>query len=47
MNESAEISGVDALQSIDLVWTLLDINAMRTLPPSDPDHLQELVDRGF
>jgi hypothetical protein len=47
MTGSVEISGVDALRSIDLVWTLRDIKAKRTLLPIDPDHLQELVDRGF
>jgi hypothetical protein len=47
MNGSGEISGVDALRTIDLVWTLRDIKAKRTLLPVDPDHLQELVDRGL
>jgi hypothetical protein len=44
---SGEISGVDPLRSIDLVWTLRDIKAKRTLLPVDPDHLQELIDLGL
>jgi len=42
-----EISGVDALRSIDLVWTLRDIKANRTLLPIEPDHLQELIELGL
>jgi len=44
---SGEITGVDPLRSIDLVWTLRDIKAKRTLLPVDPDHLQELIDLGL
>jgi hypothetical protein len=46
-NGTSEISGVDPLRSIDLVWTLRDIKAKRTLLPVDPDHLQELIDLGL
>jgi hypothetical protein len=41
------ISGVDPLRAIDLVWTLRDIKAKRTLLPSDPDHLRELIELGL
>ncbi len=41
------IAGVDRLRAIDLVWTLRDIKAKRTLLPIDPDHLQELVGLGL
>jgi hypothetical protein len=47
MYGSAVISGIDALRSIDLVWTLRDIKAKRTLLPPDPDQLRELVDLGL
>jgi hypothetical protein len=49
MNDKrSEISGVDPLRSIDLVWTLRDINAKRTrLLPLDSDHLRELIDLGL
>ena len=40
------ISGVDPLRAIDLIWTLRDIKAERTLP-SDPDHLRELIELGL
>lgn len=40
-----EIPGMDPLRSIDLVWTLRDIKAKRTLLlPVDPDHLGQLID---
>lgn len=43
-----EIAGIDPLHSIDLVWTLRDIKAKRTLLlPIDADHLRELIDLGF
>ena len=42
-----DISGVNPLRSIDLVWTLRDIKAKRTLLPVDPDHLRDLIDLGF
>jgi hypothetical protein len=42
-----DISGVSPLRSIDLVWTLRDIKAKRTLLPVDPDHLRELIDLGL
>ena len=41
------ISGVDPLRAIDLIWTLRDIKAKRTLLPPDPDHLRELFDLGL
>lgn len=41
------ISGVDPLRAIDLVWTLRDIKAKRTLLPPDPDHLRELIELGL
>jgi hypothetical protein len=41
------ISGVDPLRAIDLVWTLRDIKAKRTLLPIDPDHLRELIELGL
>ena len=41
------IPGVDPLQAIDLVWTLRDIKAKRTLMPPDPDHLRELIELGL
>jgi hypothetical protein len=48
MNDKwGDISGVDPLRSIDLVWTLRDIKAKRTLLPVDPDHLRELIDLGL
>jgi hypothetical protein len=47
MNGTGEISGVDALRSIDLIWTLRDIKAKRTLLPVEPDHLRELLDLGY
>jgi hypothetical protein len=46
-NRWGDISGVDPLRSIDLVWTLRDIKAKRTLLPVDPDHLRELIDLGL
>ena len=43
-----EIPGVEPLRNIDLVWTLRDIEANRTLLlPVDPGHLRELIDLGF
>jgi hypothetical protein len=36
------ISGVDPIRAIDLIWTLGDVKAKRTLLPPDPDHLREL-----
>jgi hypothetical protein len=47
MNGTGEISGVDALRSIDLIWTLRDIKAKRTLLPVERDHLRELLDLGY
>jgi len=46
MNEHPKggISGVDPLRAIDLIWTLRDIKAKRTLLPIDPDHLRELIE---
>ena len=46
MNEhpTGGISGVDPLRAIDLIWTLRDIKAKRTLLPIDPDHLRELIE---
>jgi len=41
------ISGVDPLRAIDLIWTLRDIRAKRTLRPLDPDHLRELMELGL
>ncbi len=41
------IAGVDRLRAIDLVWTLRDIKAKRTLLPVDPDHLRELIELGL
>jgi hypothetical protein len=41
------ISGVDPLRAIDLIWTLRDIKAKRTLLPVDPDHLRELIELGL
>jgi hypothetical protein len=41
------ISGVDPLRAIDLIWTLRDIKAKRTLMPPDPDHLRELIELGL
>ena len=41
------ISGVDPLRAIDLIWTLRDIKAKRTLLPIDPDHLRELIELGL
>jgi hypothetical protein len=41
------ISGVDPLRAIDLIWTLRDIKAKRTLLPPDPDHLRELIELGL
>lgn len=38
------IPGVDPLLAIDLVWTLRDIKAKRTMFPVDPDHLRTLVE---
>jgi hypothetical protein len=46
--KDTDIPGVDALHSIDLVWTLRDIKAKRTtLLPINPDHLRELIDLGL
>jgi hypothetical protein len=43
-----DIPGVDATNSIDLVWTLRDIKAKRTLLlPVDPGHLRQLIDLGL
>jgi len=49
MNEhpTGGISGVDPLRAIDLIWTLRDIKAKRTLLPPDPDHLRELIELGL
>src|SRR3954468_18761807 len=46
MNEHPKggISRVDPLRAIDLIWTLRDIKAKRTLLPIDPDHLRELIE---
>jgi hypothetical protein len=41
------ISGVDPLRAIDLIWTLRDIKAKRTMFPVDPDHLRELIELGL
>ena len=41
------ITGVDPLRAIDLIWTLRDINARRSLLPPDPDHLRELIELGL
>ena len=41
------ISGVDPLRAIDLIWTLRDIKAKRTLLPIDPNHLRELIELGL
>ena len=41
------ILGVDPLRAIDLIWTLRDIKARRTLLPPDPDHLRELIELGL
>ena len=42
------IPGIDALRSIDLVWTLRDIKANRTrLLPVDPGHLRDLAELGL
>ena len=41
------IAGVDPLRAIDLIWTLRDIKAKRTLLPVNPDHLRELVELGL
>ena len=47
MNErpTGGISGVD--RAIDLIWTLRDIKAKRTLLPPDPDHLREPIELGL
>ena len=43
-----EIPGVEPHRNIDLVWTLRDIQAKRTLLlPVDPDNLRELIDLGL
>ena len=44
MNEhpTGGISGVDPLRAIDLIWTLRDIKAKRTLLPPDLRKLLEL-----
>lgn len=48
MSDGGQIPGVDPLRSIDLVWTLRDIKAMRTrLLPVEPDHLRELIELGL
>jgi hypothetical protein len=49
MNEhpTGGMSGVDPLRAIDLIWTLRDIKAKRTLLPPDPVHLCELIDLGL
>ena len=49
MNEhpTSGISGVDPLRAIDLIWTLRDIKAKRTLLPPDPGHLRELIELGL
>ena len=45
MNEHPKgISGIDPLRAIDLIWTLRDIKAKRTLLPIEPDHLRELIE---
>ena len=41
------ISGVDPLRAIDLIWTLRDIEAKRTMFPVDHDHLRELIELGL
>ena len=41
------ISGIDPLRAIDLIWTLRDIKAKRTLLPPDADQLRELVELGL
>ena len=41
------IAGVDPLRAIDLIWTLRDIKAKRTLLPPDPVHLRELLELGL
>ena len=41
------IAGVAPLRAIDLIWTLRDIKARRTLLPPDPDHLRELIELGL
>jgi len=41
------IAGIDPLRAIDLIWTLRDIKAKRTLLPPDPDHLHELIELGL
>ena len=41
------LAGVDPLHAIDLIWTLRDIKAKRTLLPVNPDHLRELVELGL
>ena len=49
MNDrSGDVSGVDPLRFIDLVWTLRDIKAKRTrLLPVDQDQLRELINLGL
>jgi hypothetical protein len=47
MRDGATYQGSTPLRSIDLVWTLRDIKAKRTLLPVDPDHLRELIDLGL
>ena len=49
MNEhpTGGISGVDPRRATDLIWTLRDIKAKRTLLPPDPDHLRELIELGL
>lgn len=43
-----QMPGIDPLRSLDLVWTLRNINAKRThLLPVDPDHQRELIDLGL
>ena len=44
---AGRISGVDPLRAIDLIWTLRDIKAKRTLLPIDRDHLRELIELGL
>ena len=41
------ISGVDPRRATDLIWTLRDIKAKRTLLSPDPDHLRELIELGL
>ena len=43
----SHIAGVDPLRAIELVWTLRDIKAKRTLLPIDPHHLGELIELGL